>query len=106
LTYRKTLGQLEKILGRRLDPVHLVGGGTQNKLLCQCAADATGRTVIAGPVEATAIGNVMMQAMALGHIKSLEQGRAIIAKSFKVITYKPSQTEDWDEAYGRFLELH
>jgi rhamnulokinase len=106
LTYRKTLGQLEKILGRRLDPVHMVGGGTQNKLLCQCAADATGRTVIAGPVEATAIGNIMMQAMALGHITSLEQGRAIIAKSFKVITYKPSQTEDWDEAYGRFLELH
>ena len=105
LTYRKTLEQLEKILGRRLDPIHMVGGGTQNKLLCQFAADATGRMVSAGPVEATAIGNVMMQAMALDKIKTLEQGRAIIAKSFKVTSYKPSHSDDWDEAYGRFITL-
>lgn len=105
LTYRKTLEQLEKILGRRLGPVHLVGGGTQNNLLCQFAADATGRTVIAGPAEATAIGNVMMQAMATGHIKSLEQGRAIIAKSFDVAIYEPSRTDDWDKAYKIFLKL-
>jgi rhamnulokinase len=105
LTYRKTLEKLEKIVDRRLDPIHIVGGGTQNKLLCQFAADATGRMVVAGPVEATAIGNIMMQAMALGHIKTLEQGRAIIAKSFDVIRYKPSNDNDWDEAYQRFLKL-
>jgi sugar (pentulose or hexulose) kinase len=71
LTYRKTLEQLESILKYRLEPVHIVGGGTQNTLLCQFAADATGRRVVAGPVEATAIGNVVMQAIALGHLGSI-----------------------------------
>src|SRR3954469_2648319 len=71
LAYRKTLDGLEDVLGRRMNVIHIVGGGTQNELLTQMAADACGRTVIAGPVEATAIGNILVQAMAIGHVKSM-----------------------------------
>ncbi|MBN2188725.1 MAG: rhamnulokinase [Chitinispirillaceae bacterium] len=105
LSYRKTLEQLEGILDRRLDPVHVVGGGTQNRLLCRFAADATGRRVVAGPAEATAIGNVIMQAVALGHIGSVEQGRELIRRSFEVMHYEPRPSGQWDEAYERFVEL-
>jgi sugar (pentulose or hexulose) kinase len=105
LTYRATLEKLESLLAKRFEPLHMVGGGTKNTLLCQFAADATGRSVIAGPVEATAIGNVLMQAMALGHIPSLEAGREIVARSFTTATYTPSRTEEWNEAYQRFMSL-
>jgi rhamnulokinase len=107
LMYRKTLGQLESIVGRRLDPIHIVGGGAQNTLLCQFAADATGRRVVAGPVEATAIGSILMQAMALGHIRSLKEGREIVRRSFEVVSYEPQKTAawEWDEAFARFVKL-
>jgi rhamnulokinase len=105
LKYRWVLGRLEEILGRRLEPIHIVGGGTQNRLLNQFAADATGRRVIAGPIEATAAGNVITQAMALGHIGSLEEGRRIVRNSFDVVTYEPAGEAEWDEAYGRFLAM-
>ena len=105
LSYRKTLEQLEDITGRRLSPIHMVGGGTQNKLLCQFTADATGRTVAAGPVEATAIGNVVMQAVALGHLGSVEQGRELVRRSFEVVTYEPRHAEQWDDAYERHIKL-
>jgi rhamnulokinase len=105
LSYRKTLERLESILNRRLDPVHIVGGGTQNRLLCQCAADATGRRVVAGPVEATAIGSIVMQAIALGRIGSLEQGRELVRRSFELEVYEPRDSGRWDDAYGRFVKL-
>jgi rhamnulokinase len=105
LTYRKTLEQLEGILGKRLDPIHMVGGGTQNTLLCQFAADATGRQVVAGPVEATAIGSVLMQALSLKQIKSLDDGREIIRRSFDVSTYEPKNPGAWDDAFERFKNL-
>lgn len=105
LSYRKTLEQLESILKYRLEPVHIVGGGTQNTLLCQFAADATGRRVVAGPVEATAIGNVVMQAIALGHLRSIEEGRALVRRSFEVMTYEPHDTAPWNAAYERFVNL-
>jgi len=105
LKYRWVLERLEEILERRLDPVYIVGGGTQNRLLNQFAADATGRRVIAGPIEATAAGNVITQAMALGHIGSLEEGRRIVRNSFDVATYEPADVAEWDEAYGRFLAM-
>ena len=105
LSYRRTLGQLESILDRRLDPVHIVGGGARNVLLCQCAADATGRRVVAGPVEATAIGNIVMQAVALGHIGSLEQGRELVRRSFGLEVYEPRASGRWDDAYGLFVKL-
>ena len=77
-SYREVIGQLEMVLGYRLESIHIVGGGSRNWLLNQFTADATGLPVVAGPVEATAAGNILVQAMALGRIGSLEEGRAII----------------------------
>jgi rhamnulokinase len=105
LKYRWVLERLEEILGRHLEPIHIVGGGTQNRLLNQFAADATGRQVVTGPVEATAAGNVITQAMALGHIGSLEEGRQVVRNSFDVISYEPGGGSEWDEAYGRLLAM-
>ncbi len=105
LTYRKTLEGLEDILGRRIDTIHIVGGGTQNELLNQMTADATGRTVIAGPVEATGIGNVLVQAMAIGAIGSLADARAIVRNSFPVKRYDPRDTARWDDAYVRYRDV-
>ncbi|UCC64112.1 MAG: rhamnulokinase [Anaerolineae bacterium] len=105
LKYRWVLERLEEILARHLEPIHIVGGGAQNRLLNQFAADATGRQVITGPVEATAAGNVITQAMALGQIGSLEEGRRIVRNSFDVATYEPAGGTEWDEAYTRFLAV-
>jgi rhamnulokinase len=105
LTYRKTLEGLEDILGRRINTIHIVGGGTQNELLTQMTADACGREVVAGPVEATAIGNILVQAMATGDVKTLADARAIVRQSFDVKRYKPRHSAPWDEAYARFRTL-
>lgn len=105
LKYRVQLERLEMLLDTTLDAVHIVGGGTQNKLLSQFAADATGKHVITGPIEATALGNVLMQMLALGHIESLAQGRQVIRQSFDVLTFEPQAGAAWDDAYGRFLNL-
>jgi rhamnulokinase len=105
LKYRWVLERLEEILGHRLEPIHIVGGGTQNHLLNQFAADATGRQVVTGPIEATAAGNVITQMMALGHIASLEEGRQVVRNSFDVISYEPGGGSEWDEAYGRLLAI-
>ena len=94
------------MLGRQLGVIHIVGGGTQNRLLSQFTADATGRPVIAGPVEATATGNLLMQALALGHIRSLAEGRELVRRSFTLETFEPSSARSaWDAAYGRMLSL-
>ena len=105
LKYRWVLERLEECLGRRLEPVHIVGGGTRNRLLNQFTADATGRQVVTGPIEATAAGNVIAQAMALGCLASLEEGRQVVRNSFDIETYEPADPARWDEAYGRFLAL-
>lgn len=104
LKYRLVLTQLEKLVGKRLDTIHIIGGGTKNTLLNQLAADATGRRIITGPVEATAIGNVIMQAIALGHLSSLDEARALVRKSFDVVHYHSSPDPRWDEHYNRLLE--
>ncbi len=105
LSYRRALEQLETILGRRLPVIHIVGGGTRNTLLCRCAADATGRRVVAGPVEATAIGNVIMQAVALGDIGSLSEARGIVRSSSETATYLPEHPDQWGEVYATFRNL-
>ena len=105
LKYRWVLERLEEMLGHRLEPLHIVGGGTQNQLLSQFTADATGRTVITGPVESTATGNLLMQMLALGHINSLAEGRAIVRASFDLSVYEPGPPDRWDEAYERLLTL-
>jgi rhamnulokinase len=106
LKYRNVLEYLQKVLGCQLGVIHIVGGGTQNHLLSQFSADATGRQVITGPVEATATGNLLMQALALGHIRSLAEGRELVRRSFTLETFEPSSTRAaWDEAYERMLAL-
>jgi rhamnulokinase len=105
LKYRWGLEKLEQMMGRRLDVIHIVGGGSQNELLCQLTADATQRTVVAGPVEATAAGNVLMQMLAGGRIASLDEGREMVRRSFELGSYEPSPVAGWDEAYGRFLGI-
>jgi sugar (pentulose or hexulose) kinase len=105
LAYRKTLDGLQDVLGRRMNVIHIVGGGTQNELLTQMAADACGRTVIAGPIEATAIGNILVQAMATGDVRSIADLRAIVRNSFDVKRYEPRDTAKWDAAYERFKQL-
>ncbi len=105
LKIRYTLGQLEEALQKRMKTVHLVGGGIQNTLLCQLTADATGRPVVAGPIEATALGNILMQALARGQVGSLAEIREIVRNSTDLITYEPGDIGPWDEAYGRFVRL-
>jgi rhamnulokinase len=105
LRYRMVLGYLEELIGARIETIHVVGGGAQNRLLCQMTADATSRRVVAGPVEATAIGNLMMQAVAQGAIGSISQAREIVRTSFAAQEFRPKQPQPWNEAYGRFEKL-
>jgi rhamnulokinase len=105
LKYRWTIERLEEILGTTIRTIHVVGGGTKNALLCQFTADACGRPVHAGPIEATAVGNVLLQAMGRGRVGSLADARAIVARSFPVAVYEPRDASAWDEAAGRFAGL-
>ncbi|MGC9397480.1 MAG: rhamnulokinase [Anaerolineae bacterium] len=105
LEYRWVAEKLDELTDRRLATIHIIGGGAKNELLDQFAADATGRAVIAGPVEATALGNVLVQALALGHIGSIGEGREVIARSFELKTFEPRDTAAWDEAYQRYLKI-
>jgi rhamnulokinase len=103
--YRLVLDEMESVLGHRLEPLHVVGGGSQNELLCQLTADATGREVLAGPVEATAAGSVLMQALALGQLGSVAEGREIVGRSFPVRTYEPRPSPAVDEACAGLRHL-
>ena len=105
LKYRKTVESLEQILGKELPVVHMVGGGIKDTLLCQFTANATGKKVIAGPVEATSIGNLMTQAMALSKINSLQEIRQVVKNSFETTEYLPEDIEQWNQAYGRFCSF-
>jgi rhamnulokinase len=107
LKYRWVIEKLDALVGRRLSPIHIVGGGLQNRLLCQLTADVTQRPVIAGPVEATAMGNVLVQAMAAGEVGSLDEARAIVRASEELISYEPraNQAAACEDAYGRFAAL-
>lgn len=107
LKYRWTLEKLEELHGEKLETLNIVGGGTQNKLLSQLTADAIGRPVIAGPVEATATGNILTQAMARGELKDVSEIREVVRNSFEVETFEPRSeySAQWDAAYGKFLQL-
>ena len=105
LKYRWVLERTEELSGKRLDPIHIIGGGTKNRLLNQFTANATNRTVVTGPVEATAIGNLLMQAIGLGYLSSLVEARAVVRNSFEVEEYQPGNHAGWDEAYEKLLEL-
>lgn len=112
LRYRWVVEALEEILasaglarGRQLDTIRVVGGGSQNRLLNQLTADACGRTVVTGPVEAAALGVIMMQAVATGHLASVAEGRAAIAASIAQEVFTPRAAAGWDDAYARFLHM-
>ena len=105
LKCRWVLDLLERVTGRRVTTVHMVGGGVQNALLCQLTADATGRLVVAGPIEATATGNVLTQAMGRGVIASMSEARDVIRRSFELTAYTPHPTPAWSEAYEKLQEI-
>jgi len=105
LKYRMNLTELGRITGRPIAVVHVVGGGVRNEVLCQLTADVTGKPVVAGPAEATAIGNLMVQALARGHVSSLDEVRQVVARSSELRHYEPAGTGTWDEAYRRFEVL-
>jgi rhamnulokinase len=102
LFYRVTLQQLEAIIGKKIERLHIVGGGSQNTLLNQFAANALQIPVIAGPTECTALGNVLVQAIALGHLPSLHAAREVVRNSFEVKTIVPQPPADWSGAFTRF----
>ncbi len=102
--YRTVIDRLKAIRGRTIDIVHVIGGGSRNALLCRFTAEATGLPVHAGPAEATAIGNILVQALALGLLSSPADIRSVIKESVELRTYEPSGTSEWEDAYGRFLE--
>jgi rhamnulokinase len=101
LKYRQTIDLLETVTGSRPPAIHVVGGGALNRLLCQWTADATGLPVIAGPVEAAEIGNLAVQALALGELASIDEVRVLVDRSFTTRTYEPRARAPWDEAYAR-----
>jgi rhamnulokinase len=107
LQYRSVLEVLETLTGRRIDTLRVVGGGSRNRLLCQWTADACRRPVIAGPVEATALGNILVQAIAAGHLTDLAAGRQAIAASVEVQHYvpNPEMARQWDDAFLRSRTL-
>jgi rhamnulokinase len=102
LCYRWVLERLEDLTGRRAEVIHIVGGGSQNALLNQFTADACNRPVLAGPVEATAIGNVLTQALGVGVLGSLADAREVVRRSFEVRSFTPRQSDAWQAPYERF----
>ena len=103
--YKEVLGWLEDVTGNSIDVLNIVGGGIQNKLLCQLTANATGKKVVAGPIEATVIGNIIMQAIGMGDIKNLGEGRKIIRNSFTIDCYEPMDVEIWNEQYKKYKKV-
>ena len=105
LKYRSVIDAIQDITRKPIEVLHIVGGGTQNELLCQFAADATGKTVFAGPAEATACGNVLIQALACGQIESLAKARKLLRNSFELEQYQPQDAELWSSQYEKFRAL-
>lgn len=105
LKYRFAIEQIEKCTNKSFDVLHLVGGGTKDGFLCELTSQSLNIPVVAGPVEATALGNIVLQLIALGEIESINKGREIIAESEKVKTYISMRTPQWDEAYERFCKI-
>ncbi|MEX1041880.1 MAG: rhamnulokinase family protein [Pirellulaceae bacterium] len=105
MRYRKVHRMLQELTGQALKTIHIVGGGTQNQLLCQMTADACNCHVVAGPVEATAIGNLMVQSMAAGDVGSLAEAREVVRNSFPVAEFTPRNPIMWDDAFQRYEKV-
>ena len=106
LKYKFTLSQIESVTGKRIEKLHIIGGGANNTIMNQLTADAIGIPVYAGPTEATAIGNLLMQAKALGMVDNINDIREIIKNSFGVNEYLPSPELNWEAAYEKFKKLN
>jgi rhamnulokinase len=104
LKYRIVLDALEEVSGRTFQTVRMVGGGSRNALLAQFTADASGRVVLAGPAEATALGNIAVQTVAVGAVPSLAEARAIVDRSFPPSRYEPRPSAAWELAIGRLRQ--
>lgn len=105
LKYRNVLEKIEYCLDKKYHKIHMIGGGIQSKMLCQMTANATGCEVVAGPIEATALGNLAVQFIATGAIRDIKEARKIVADSETFITYQPEDTEKWDAAYEEFKKI-
>ncbi len=105
LRYRHVLESLETLGDRRIEVIHIVGGGSRNALLNQFVADCTGRRVVAGPSEATAIGNILVQAMGAGELAGLDDIRRVVRKSFAPAAVEPHPSVEWERAYERYRKM-
>lgn len=106
LKYRYSLEQIQECTNKKLNKLAIIGGGTKDGLLCQMSADCLDIEVTAGPIEATALGNIVLQLIALGEIKDVDEGRKIIENTEKIKYFKPAKIkQNWDEAYSRFLNI-
>jgi rhamnulokinase len=105
LKYRYFLDKLTALSGKQVDVLHIIGGGAQNHLLCQMTADAIGKPVLAGPVEATALGNALVQFITLGEVSDISEGRRLVAASTQFAHYEPQHQTQWSDAYQRFSHL-
>ncbi|MDO4629534.1 MAG: rhamnulokinase family protein [Planctomycetia bacterium] len=105
MRFRDVFRMCEEINGRKIETIHIVGGGTKNRQLCQMTANATGRRVVTGPVEATAIGNILIQAIADGAVKDIAEAREIVRNSFPMEVFTQQNTEAWDDAYTRYVAI-
>ncbi len=105
LKYRAVLGLFREVSGQPVDKLHVIGGGSRNALLNQFTASAINLPVIAGPVECTALGNILMQARAAGYVDSLDALREIVAKNVETTRFEPVDPQLWDEPANRFNNL-
>lgn len=103
LKYRYVYEGLEEVVGKSIPNLHIVGGGCKNVMISQFTANALGRTITTGPIEATATGNIMAQLIALGKLSGMKEAREVIRKSFEIIEWEPEDTEKWDTVYKYFV---
>ncbi|MPM91655.1 Rhamnulokinase [bioreactor metagenome] len=101
LKYRWALEWLQRLKGQRIDTLNITGGGIGNTLLCQMTADVLNRRVITGPAEGSAMGNALMQAVALGELKDITEARQVVRRSVELQAYEPHHSQQWEDAYGR-----
>ena len=105
LAHRETVELIAGVSGRRPAAVHIVGGGSMNPLLCQWTADATGLPVWAGPSEASEVGSLLVQAVALGELAAPDDAREVVRQSFPLVLYEPGPRQPWDDARERYARL-
>ncbi len=104
MKYRFALEQISENTGKKFNVLHMLGGGTKDSFLCQLTADSLGFDVAAGPTEATAIGNIILQLIALGEIESVEAAREMIGKTEKVKIYRPANHSEWQKGYEKYIK--